>query len=76
MKFLIVLLVVAVAGWMLLRGRKADQSSEPTRSRKQSQQTMIRCSHCGIHLPQAEALAGDRGFFCSQEHRLAGPGVD
>lgn len=32
---------------------------------------MVRCAHCGIHLPQSEALAGVGALhFCSDAHRL------
>jgi uncharacterized protein len=34
---------------------------------------MLQCSHCGIHLPRAEALLDERGAFCTEAHRLAGP---
>ena len=35
---------------------------------------MLACAHCGVHLPQAEAVvdAGGRPF-CGEAHRLAGP---
>ena len=35
---------------------------------------MMQCAHCGVHLPRADALMDARGAFCSEAHRLAGPG--
>jgi uncharacterized protein len=33
--------------------------------------TMVRCAHCGLHIPRAEALIqGDR-YYCCEEHRDA-----
>ncbi|HMN84278.1 MAG TPA: PP0621 family protein [Burkholderiaceae bacterium] len=34
---------------------------------------MVRCAHCGIYLPQSEALAGGEHRYCSAAHRAAGP---
>ncbi|MFO1275282.1 PP0621 family protein [Sphaerotilus uruguayifluvii] len=36
-------------------------------------QTMVRCAHCGLHLPQAEALEHEGQAYCGRLHRLAGP---
>jgi uncharacterized protein len=37
-------------------------------------QTMVGCSHCGLHLPRSEAVADAQGrLYCSDVHRLAGP---
>lgn len=35
---------------------------------------MVRCEHCGVHLPVSDAIAvaGDR-HYCSPAHRDAGP---
>ncbi len=36
--------------------------------------TMVACSHCGLHLPRADAVADAQGrLFCEDAHRLAGP---
>ena len=88
MKYLLVLLVVAVAAWVVLgrsRGR-ADQrratknspAAKPDAAAKAdaagAAQAMIACSHCGLHLPRAEAVADAQGaLFCDDAHRLAGP---
>jgi uncharacterized protein len=31
---------------------------------------MVRCAHCGLHLPSADAVAGERGVYCGAPHRL------
>jgi uncharacterized protein len=36
--------------------------------------TMVRCAHCGLHLPQADAMLDEaRRSYCSPAHRGAGP---
>lgn len=37
-------------------------------------QEMVRCAHCGLHLPAAEALVHAGQPYCSAAHREAGPG--
>jgi uncharacterized protein len=76
MKYLIVVLVVVVVAWLLMRSGKraapppAKPSGAPSAA---TPQAMLQCNHCGVHLPKAEALHDDRGTFCSEAHRLAGP---
>ncbi|KQB54811.1 hypothetical protein AQS70_06480 [Pseudomonas endophytica] len=36
-------------------------------------QPMVRCAHCGVHLPRDRALSKQQEWFCSQEHLLQGP---
>ncbi len=33
---------------------------------------LVRCSHCGIRLPQERALRGDTGVYCSEACRGGG----
>ncbi|MCJ8169886.1 hypothetical protein MKI83_11410 [Pseudomonas sp. A3.4] len=29
---------------------------------------MVRCAHCHVHVPRAQALNTPQGWFCSQAH--------
>ncbi|KTT27968.1 PP0621 family protein [Pseudacidovorax intermedius] len=75
MKYLLVIAVVAVAIWIWRRNRQ-DELDE-ARPRPQPRpavkgpQPMVRCSHCGMHLPATEAIDGPGGPFCSERHRQA-----
>ena len=87
MKFLILLLVIVVVGWLTVgRRRKHSEGSKPEGTpaapaaskaapqAAQPAQAMLACVHCGVHLPQAEAVLDAAGRpFCSEAHRLAGP---
>jgi uncharacterized protein len=75
------LLVVVLAVIALVRGlRRRRTPLAPTRSRAPhgkavQPQAMVRCAHCGVHLAEADALqAPDGRHYCSEPHRLAGPG--
>lgn len=73
MKYLIVILVVVVAAWILTRSRRTGRSAAETGAAGTAPLAMVQCNHCGVHLPRAEAVVDDHGTFCSEEHRLAGP---
>ncbi len=75
MKYLLVLLVVLFGFWLWKHnrrtaqpGRKAQATPPQTVS---SPAEMIRCLHCGVHLPQSDAVPGKLGHYCSTAHRSA-----
>ncbi|MBP7567387.1 MAG: hypothetical protein KA795_15415 [Burkholderiaceae bacterium] len=75
MKYLLVLAVLMVAFWLWRNGRRQDQADaarqqQPApRPEPGAPQPMARCATCGLHLPQADALPGPDGWYCSAEHR-------
>jgi uncharacterized protein len=32
-------------------------------------ESMVRCAHCGLNVPQSEALEAGGRWFCSEAHR-------
>lgn len=74
--FLLVVLAV-VAIWLIRRAlvqasRARQAGAQPTTPSTQGD--LVKCAHCGTHLPLAEARAvGDR-VYCSDEHARLGPG--
>ncbi|MCA3238681.1 MAG: PP0621 family protein [Curvibacter sp.] len=75
MKFLLLLAVVLLVAWLWRSGRRNEppqRAAQPPA--KPGPQEMVRCAHCGVHLPHGEALVGRIGLYCSAEHRqLAEP---
>ncbi len=71
MKYLIWLLVILLAIWAVKRNRKANQTPAPKAPPPTAPSDMVTCAHCGIHLPQEEAVSGKNGLYCSAEHRTA-----
>ena len=70
MKFLLVIVVVAVVLWFLLR-RDGRGGQRKPRDRAAGAKPMVRCAHCGLHLPADEAVSEGALPFCSEAHRLA-----
>lgn len=74
MKYLLLALLAYLAWrWYVAQRTKdepAVQASPPPQATDAAEK-MVSCAHCGIHLPQSEALAGQGALhFCSDEHRL------
>ena len=70
MKYLIWILVILLAIWAFKRSRRV-KSDAPKEQPPATPTNMAVCLHCGIHLPQDEAVTGEKGLYCSTEHRAA-----
>ena len=75
MKYLL-LGLLAYVGWRWYVGQRAKGAPTmpappvPPASAGGTAEKMVSCAHCGIHLPQSEAVGGARALhFCSDDHR-------
>lgn len=71
-KLLLLLFIVAlffiVRGWVRARDREVARPSDSARTAER----MVNCNHCGLYLPESEALH-DRGeHYCCEQHRRLG----
>jgi len=69
MKALLLLLAIAAGVWWW-RGRQADTAAAvpPIKPAAPDLLDMVRCQHCGMHIPGNEAVAGKNGLYCSADH--------
>lgn len=75
MKLLILLLAVLGGVWLWKRGRRLEQSKQaPPKSSRREVQPMLSCAVCGVHVPQTDAVKGQRGSYCSVAHRRQAEG--
>ncbi|RYH63682.1 MAG: hypothetical protein EON54_07610 [Alcaligenaceae bacterium] len=70
---LAVLLVVAWAIWRNQR-RKPHETVKPRPPVALPVDNMVACAHCGMHVPQSEALLHEEQTYCSRNHLHQGPG--
>jgi len=78
--------VLIIGGLLIARilarqnaGRRADAGG-PARTRPpraapstaQSPEAMVRCAHCGIHMPRSDAVLSQGHTWCSSEHARLG----
>jgi uncharacterized protein len=67
-KILVLVLGLLLAYWILKTYRKrVNRRDKPPQSG--SGEDMVRCGHCGVHLPRSESLIMRGDFFCSAEHQ-------
>ncbi len=71
MKFVLVIAVVLVAVWIWRNNRQNERGDAPGPAprRPASPAPMVACAQCAMHLPQDEAVRGQRGVYCCHEHR-------
>lgn len=71
MKFLLIFLLVMLVAWRWRAGRShAIRAKQHQAARNAAApQDMVRCDHCGLHLPQNDAVPGQHGTYCSTAHR-------
>jgi len=78
-KYLLIALLVV---WLIYASpwRRSRTGTSSTPRKKQpttaKPQPMVACAHCGVHLPENDALPGPQTaaglrYFCSEAHRLA-----
>ena len=70
MKYLVLLIVLAVVvGVWRSRRPPASGPEKAAPGAPVLPQDMVACSHCGVHVPRAEALMLGQHAYCCAEHR-------
>jgi len=76
-RFLVLALAVFALIWLLRRSFAEPPEKTETRGgnrpRAASEGELVRCEHCGLHLPRGEALERDGRRYCCEEHARLGP---
>ena len=74
-RFLVIVLLVVAAIWLLRRALRAPGggSAERPPTRGEAAGELVRCARCGVHLPRAEARMQGERLYCSEEHARLGP---
>jgi uncharacterized protein len=69
-KLFLVLAVGLLLVWLWRSGRNASNDSPDQAQQHPDHDTssMVACKHCGLHLPETEAVKGLQGMYCSLAH--------
>ncbi|MEO8333268.1 MAG: PP0621 family protein [Gallionella sp.] len=67
MSRLLVLFAIVAVVYLLFRSYRKNASAQD----KTDAEDMVRCAHCGVHLPRSESIRAEGRDFCSAEHRDA-----
>jgi len=66
MSRLLFFVVIVVVVYLLLKNYRKQVPGEDM---PEQAEDMVRCEHCGVHLPKHESILADNRYFCSEEHR-------
>lgn len=69
--FLLILLGIYLIRRALVRPPAPPQHGEADRPTPPSVERMVECAHCGLHVPESEAVASEGLSFCCEAHRQA-----
>ncbi len=67
MSRLIFLIAIVAVVYLLIRSFRKN-TSQPA---EKTAEDMVRCAHCGMHLPKGESVRAQDLYFCSAAHRDA-----
>ena len=67
MSRLFLLIAIATVVYLLVRSYR---NSIPPQTESKAED-MVRCEHCGVHLPKSEGVTAGGRSFCSVDHRDA-----
>ena len=70
-RILFLALIIALLFWVIGSYRRSLKKREDAHEEPRSLEgeDMVRCVHCGVHLPRSESITSEGNFFCSDEHR-------
>lgn len=64
------IIIILIGLWLVLTiVRRALVSRQKSRADKLSVAHMVVCAHCGVHVPESEAIRDGNRQYCSEEHR-------
>jgi uncharacterized protein len=67
MSRLFLLIAIAAVVYLLIKSYRKNVPQQDN----QVAEDMVRCAHCGVHLPKSESILAGGQFFCGAEHRDA-----
>lgn len=73
MKYLIWLGIVGLLWWFWRK--RPEDSGQPSAPAAREAESMVVCAHCGVFLPQSDALLADGRAYCNEQHRRAAGGA-
>ena len=73
--FFVLLAVGLYVAFRIWRGGSAGgRAADGGRAEGSAGEPMVRCAHCGLNVPQSEALGAAGRWFCSAAHRRLADG--
>jgi uncharacterized protein len=71
MSRLIFFALLAALAWIWFFKRPRPKGPERPAAAPQQVERVVKCGHCGLRIPEGEALSSGDEHYCSAEHRDA-----
>ena len=68
-RLIVLIALVVLAVWLV---RRALRGPSATGKPVAHEAELVRCAHCGVHLPKLEAREAAGALYCSEEHARLG----
>ncbi|HLW05179.1 MAG TPA: PP0621 family protein [Azoarcus sp.] len=72
MRVLLILILLVIVYWWARRALDERRRRNKPMRRPVKGERMLACAHCGLHVPESEALKAEGRFYCSEQHRRLG----
>ena len=69
-KFILLLILGIVAYAIFKSYARRGQRHEDHENQGRSNEDMVKCAYCGVHMPTSESTLSKGNYFCSNEHRV------
>ncbi len=63
------LVIAAMAVLVYYLYRRWSDAQKVAEKKPPKPQPMKKCAHCGVHMPEKEAVSLDQLYFCSEDHK-------
>ena len=73
MRLVVLIVLVVLAVWLIRRALRGPVQKTDLRHKTEAAGgELVRCAHCGMHLPRPEARQAGDALYCSEEHARLG----
>jgi len=72
----LLLLAAAIVGLIWLVRRAVSDRPRGSQTPTAEIDALVRCAHCGVHVPRQDAHPRDERAYCSADHAERGPGPE
>ena len=73
-KIILLVLGLLLVYWLLRSYRRRVDNGGAKAPPAVDGENMVRCAHCGVHLPRSESITTHGSYYCSAEHQQAHQG--
>jgi uncharacterized protein len=71
-RLIVLILLIVLAVWLIRRALRSSSLKTQSPQKTVTEDQLVRCAHCGVHLPRAEARQVEGVLYCSEEHARLG----